>query len=141
MRYACQISRTAFLHRSFFRGIQAANLAAFACFQRRCLLHGVLAMNGETSDDKEKDEVDDDVTPDDASENTGLSGPDQESDNVGDLSVEIDVTELVAKIEASDSSEVAKECEVRRRLDQLQDEHDSEKDLDSTYNFNLDDEL
>lgn len=98
-------------------------------------------MNGETSDRKEKDELDDDVMPDDASETTVISGPDEESDNVGDLSVEIDVSELVAKIEASDSSEVAKECEVRRRLDQLQDEQDTEKDVDSTYNFNLDDEL
>ncbi len=98
-------------------------------------------MNGETSDRKEKDELDDDVVPDDASENTVISGPDEESDNVGDLSVEIDVAELVAKIEASDSSEVRQERKVRRRLDQLQDEHDSENDLDSTYNFNLDDEL
>jgi hypothetical protein len=98
-------------------------------------------MNGETSDRKEKDELDDDVVPDDASETTVLSESAEESDNVGDLSVEIDVAELVAKIEASDSSEVAKETEIRRRLTQLQDDQDTEKNLDSTYNFNLDDEL
>ncbi len=98
-------------------------------------------MNGETSDSKEKVEHDDDVMSDDASETTALSKPAEESDNIGDMSVEIDVAELVAKIEASDSSEVAQQREVRRRLDQLQDEQDTEKDLDSTYNFNLDDEL
>ena len=98
-------------------------------------------MNGETSDRKEKDELDDDVMPDDASETTVLSEPAEESDNIGDISVEINVAELVANIEASDSSEVTQEREVRRRLNQLQDEQDTEKDLDDTYNFNLDDEL
>jgi hypothetical protein len=98
-------------------------------------------MNGETGDSKEKDELDDDVMPDDASETTVLYETAEEGDNVGDLSVEINVDELVAKLEANDSGEVAQKREVRRRLDQLQDEQDSEKDLDSTYNFNLDDEL
>ncbi len=98
-------------------------------------------MNGETSDSKEEDELDDDVVPDDASETIVLSEIAEEDDNVGDLSVEINVDELVASIEAGDANGDAHDCEVRRRLDQLQDEQGSEKDLDSTYNFNLDDEL
>ena len=98
-------------------------------------------MNGETRDNKEEDEFDDDVVPDDASETTVLSEPAEASDNVGDLSVEINVDELIATIEAGDSHEAAQERDVRRRLDHLQDEQESEKDLDNTYNFNLDDEL
>ncbi|MEE8426033.1 MAG: hypothetical protein V3S15_02035 [Woeseiaceae bacterium] len=98
-------------------------------------------MNGETKDNKEEDEFDDVVVPDDASETTVLSEPAEASDNVGDLSVEINVDELIATIEAGDSHETAREREVRHRLDQLQDDQESEKDLDSTYNFNLDDEL
>lgn len=98
-------------------------------------------MNGETRNNKEEDEFDDDVVPDDASETTVLSEPAEASDNVGDLSVEINVDELIATIEAGDSHEDVREREVRRRLDQLQDDQESEKDLDNTYNFNLDDEL
>ena len=98
-------------------------------------------MNGETNDRKEKDEFDDDVMPDDASETAVLIETAEEGDNVGDLSVEINVDELVARIEADESSDTLQERKVRRRLDQFQDEQDSEKDLDSTYNFNLDDEL
>ncbi len=98
-------------------------------------------MNGETNDSKEKDEIDDDVMPDDASETTVVFETAEEGDNVGDLSVEINVEELIARVEANESSDTLQERKVRRRLDQVQDEQDSEKNLDSTYNFNLDDEL
>ena len=63
-------------------------------------------------------------------------------DNVGDISVEINVEELVAKLEATDDDDVDRKREdsqaprgalgYRRKRDE---------DLDSTYNFNLDDEL
>lgn len=59
-------------------------------------------------------------------------------DNVGDLSVEIDVSELVADIELSGSDEAEKKQAVRRRLEELNEA--KEKQLDSTYNINLDDD-
>ncbi len=60
-------------------------------------------------------------------------------DNVGDISVELNVEELVAKIESESDEEVAQKREVRRKLEEINEQHD--KELDSTYNFNLDDDL
>ena len=61
-----------------------------------------------------------------------------EDDNVGDISVEINVEELVAKIEASDTDD-AEKARIRKQLDKLREQQDSE--LNTTYNFNLDDDL
>lgn len=60
-------------------------------------------------------------------------------DNVGDLSVEINVDELVAKIEADDDAETRKKLEARRKLDALAEQRKSDDDLGDTYNINLDD--
>lgn len=65
---------------------------------------------------------------------------DDGNDNVGDMSVEINVEELVAKIESDDASETARKREVRRRLEELEEKQRTAKELDSTYNFNLDDD-
>jgi hypothetical protein len=64
-----------------------------------------------------------------------------DDDNIGDISVEINVEELVAKLEATDSDDVARRREIRRRLEELEDMRRANEDLDSTFNFNLDDEL
>ena len=88
---------------------------------------------------QEPDEIDDDE--EESSEDTIVSEDDMDDDNVGDISVEINVEELVAKIEASDSDEVSRKREVRKRLDELEERRRSNDDLDSTYNFNLDDDL
>jgi hypothetical protein len=63
---------------------------------------------------------------------------DIDDDNVGDLSVEINVEELVAKIESTDGEEVAEKVEVRKKLDDILEQHDG--DLDSTYEFDLNSE-
>ena len=60
-------------------------------------------------------------------------------DNVGDISVELNVEELVAKIESESDEKLTEKREVRRKLDEINEQHD--KELDSTYNFNLDDDL
>ena len=96
-------------------------------------------MNGEVGNGKDLERVDDDV---DISEDDELAlMPDdvEPDDNVGDISVEINVEELVAKIEATDDEEVHRKAEVRRRLEMLRDER--EREFDSTFNFNLDDEV
>ncbi len=61
-----------------------------------------------------------------------------EEDNVGDLSVEINVEELVAKVESADAEDVANKAAVRKRLEEIREQKDSE--LDSTFNINLDDD-
>ncbi|MDJ0701206.1 MAG: hypothetical protein QNJ07_15265 [Woeseiaceae bacterium] len=58
-----------------------------------------------------------------------------------DDSVEINVDELVAKIESDADDASRSKKAIRKRLDELNDEREAEKELDSTYNFNLDDDL
>ena len=87
-------------------------------------------MNGEIIDDEELDDVAEDIEP-----------VDDNIDNVGDISVEINVDELVAKIEEDDGDEAMRKKEVHRRMEELIEQRKTEKDLDSTFNFNLDDDL
>ncbi len=84
-------------------------------------------MNG---DNGEKDETDFDE-----------SGeiPDIGGDTVVDISAELKVDELVRKIDATNPDEAAHKREVRKRLEEAQEQHD--KELDSTFNINLDDDL
>jgi hypothetical protein len=93
-------------------------------------------MIGNVGSTREPDEVDDDVE-EDASEDTIVSEGNLDDDNIGDLSVEINVEELVAKIEESDSDDVSRKREVRRRLEELEDRRCADDDLDSTYDFDL----
>jgi len=79
-----------------------------------------------------------DKSPDDT---IVIATDDDESDNVGDLSVELNVEELVAKLEATDSDDLARKREIKRRIEEAREQHEAEKNIDSTYNFNLDDDL
>lgn len=92
-------------------------------------------MNGEEIDD-------DDVLDDDSSDDT-LTGTivlsDDDDDALGDTTIEMDIENLVAKLEASDAEDVHRRAEIRRRLEELRELRDLE--LDSTFNFNLDDEV
>ena len=87
-------------------------------------------MNGEIIDDEELGDVAEDIELDD-----------DDVDNVGDISVEINVDELVAKIEADDDGDAAKKKEVHRRMEELNEQRKVNKDIDSTFNFNLDEDL
>ena len=91
--------------------------------------------------------VENDV-PDDAQGDVPADAPEDapketlavEDDNVGDISVEINVEELVAKVESSDDAEDSVEkAEIRKKLDKIRETQDDE--LDSTYNFDLDDDV
>lgn len=96
-------------------------------------------MSGENGYEKESEDLEDDVESQADSEDVVVADDDG-NDNVGDMSVEINVEELVAKIESDDASETARKREVRRRLEELEEKQRSAKELDSTYNFNLDDD-
>lgn len=91
-------------------------------------------MNGEIIDNEELDDVAEDVAED-------VELDDDDLANVGDLSVEINVDELVAKIEADDDDDAAGKKEVHRRMEELNEQRKVEEDVDSTFNFNLDDDL
>lgn len=91
------------------------------------------AMNGDIEKDERENSADeqDNVTSEDV----------PAVDNVGDMSVEINVEELVAKLEANDGEVEEHKQEIHRRLEALNDEREADQSLDSTYDFNLNDEL
>jgi hypothetical protein len=95
-------------------------------------------MNGEIGNGKPDVDLDDDLDSDEDIEDISAAD-DLDDDNIGDLSVEINVEELVAKIEDGEASQHHKE--VRRRLEEIAEQRRFEKELDSTFNFNLDDDL
>jgi len=80
------------------------------------------------------DELEDERDLDD--EDTIVLDPDD--DTVAGITAEINVEELVAKFEAADSDDIERKRAIKRRLEQIAEERDI--DLDSTYNFNLNDD-
>ncbi len=94
-------------------------------------------MNGEIGKGKPENDIDDDVDVIDSDDTIVMSDDIDDDDN--DISLEINVDELVAKIDAD--NDAAHKKEVHRRLEELEEQRRIESELDSTYNFNLDDEL
>lgn len=89
------------------------------------------------------DIVDDDDSDEDldTSEDTiVLSVDDDDDDSMADLTNELNIEDLVAKLEATDSDDIARKREIKRRLEEAREERDAMRDLDSTYNFNFDDD-
>ncbi len=62
------------------------------------------------------------------------------TDNVGDVSVEINVEELVAEIEASQGDDAHMKMEIRKRLEEIQEQKAAAKEIDSTFDIDLDKE-
>ena len=85
-----------------------------------------------SSDD---DDIDDDDIDDDDIDGDGDIG----TDTLVGSTAEFKVDEIVAKIEKADPNEVAHRREVRKRLEEIAEKRSEE--LDSTFNFNLDDEI
>lgn len=95
-------------------------------------------MNGETGDVDRKD--DDDAGLDEFPEDTVVLSSDIiDDDDINDTSAELDVSQLVAKLDSD--SEAPRKREIHRRLEEIQDRRETEKNIDSTYNFNLDEDL
>ncbi len=87
-------------------------------------------MTGDTS------EVSDDV--EDLDENEESEDRMIEDDDAVDATAEINVDEMVSKIDKQ--SDIERQRAIRRRLDELNEEKLASKDIDSTYNINLDDD-
>ena len=62
------------------------------------------------------------------------------TDNVGDVSVEINVEELVAEIEASQGDDAHLKMEIRKRLEEVQEQKAAADELDNTFDIDLDEE-
>ena len=84
-------------------------------------------------------EVSDDDSLDDASTETVVLSDDDADIAVGDSTVEMQIEKLVAKLDASDSEDVHHRAEIRHKLEELRELR--EQELDSTFNFNLDDDI
>ena len=98
-------------------------------------------MNGEAGNGDKKSVVEEGVELDEASEDTVVMEDVADIDNVGDISVEIDVEELVSKIETIGGDEAEHMREIHRRLEKINDQREVDEELDNTYNFNIDDDL
>ena len=62
------------------------------------------------------------------------------TDNVGDVSVEINVEELVAEIEASQGDDAHMKMEIRKRLEEIHEQKTAAKELDNTFDIDLEEE-
>jgi len=98
-------------------------------------------MNIETGDPKQSiddTEIDDNEVEAEAesSENTTVVIDETGilTDNVGDVSVEINVEELIADIESTDDKDAARKKEIRRRLEEVVEE----QAFEDTYAVDLD---
>ena len=98
-------------------------------------------MNGKNGDDDETDfeeseeqEISEDLASDDDEEVADIG-----TETIVSTTAEFKVDEIVAKIDKADPDEVAHKREVRKRLEEIAEERDEA--ADSTFNFNLDDEL
>ena len=94
--------------------------------------------NGKEPDETADESPAEDMAEDEFADTIVIDTDDQ--DNVGDMSVEIDVDELMAKIETDDSDEAVATRNAHRKLKELREKRRIDEDLDSTYNFNLDDD-
>ena len=92
-------------------------------------------------DELSDDELSDDETADETLTETVVMSDDDDDDEVavGDSTVEMDIERLVAKLDASDEKDVHHRAEIRRRLEELRELR--EQELDSTFNFNLDEDI
>jgi hypothetical protein len=75
------------------------------------------------------------VIDDEESVETVVLSEPQITDNVGDVSVEINVEELIADIESENDEDAARKKEVRRRLEDMAEE----KSFEDTYAIDLND--
>ncbi len=100
-------------------------------------------MNGDVDNgDKENAVDEDELEQVDSSEETIVLSEDAaDIDTVGDFTGEIAVEKLVAKMESGEVEAEDKEKEVHRRIEELNEKRIVDDELDSTYNFNIDDDL
>ena len=94
------------------------------------------------SDDDDELSDDDDLELDegDTDDDSEDYSPGKGSDNIGDVSVEINVEELIAELEGSADSSAARKKEVRRRLEEIREQREAMRELEDTFSFDLNDD-
>ncbi len=66
---------------------------------------------------------------------------DDEDGDAIDLTGEVNIESLVAKLDSAPKDDVDRQRAIKKRLEELREAREAAAQLDSTYNFNLDDEL
>lgn len=96
------------------------------------------------NDEEEIAEVDDDAVAidddEDSTEDTVVFSTAKGSDNIGDVSVEINVEELLAEFESLQSSDAARRKEIRRRLEEIREQREAMKEIEDTFSIDLGDD-
>ncbi len=90
--------------------------------------------------DRDKAEDADVAVDEEIQEDTVVLTETASTDNVGDVSVEINVEELVAEIEASQGDDAHMKMEIRKRLEEIQEQKAAAKEIDNTFDIDLDEE-
>jgi hypothetical protein len=106
-------------------------------------------VTGDNTDKESQDEIADVEATDDATDGaTDSATGDATDENIvlttdddkfADTAVEANVDALVARMDSKDADEVAHKRDTREKLEKLQEQQD--KNLDGTFNFNLDDDV
>lgn len=86
-----------------------------------------LGSNGIDDDEDDVIESDDDIVVDD-----------DDDDDVIDLTGEVNVESLVAKLDAAPKDDLERKRQIRKRLEELR---EAREELESTYNFDINDEV
>lgn len=101
-------------------------------------------MNGEL--DNRENDVDVDVEEEEETfaspdETVVLSEDAADLDEVDDATAEVNVEKLVARVESGDIDAAEHKKEVKRRLEEIEERRRTREELDSTYNFNIEEDL
>lgn len=96
--------------------------------------------NNDGDDLELSDDDDSEDNSEDNTEDTVVFSTSRDSDNIGDVSVEINVEELIAEFETTADGDVLRKKEIRRRLDEIREQKEALKDLEDTYSFDLNDD-
>ena len=95
-----------------------------------------LAVMGGTGNGNETEK--DDFVEDDGMQETVVMQTDDDDVDLSDITAEVNVEELVAKLDASNSEDVERRKAIKKRLEELEEEIGD--NLDGTYNINLDED-
>lgn len=100
-------------------------------------------MTGTMSNERDPEDIEEELESEEEDDTVKVrrSGEDEDEDeDVGDMTAEVNIEELVSKLDATDDDDIARRRAIKRRIEELRELRDAERDLDSTYNFDFEDD-
>lgn len=83
------------------------------------------------------DDLDDDIDDSESEESTSVDDGDEGTDNVGDPSVEINVEDLIQELETQGLSNIGREQDARRRLEELMERKRARRELEDFDDYEI----